>query len=184
MFPLAIALIRDTFPPEGIAVASGIISATNGVGASIGLVGGGYITQTYSWQTNYHFLAPFAVVVTFLAWWKVRESHMRTPETLDIVGSVLFALSIISVLVGLSEGDVWGWTSLFTIGIFVLWIAFTILFIIWELRKKQPLINFRIPGERNILKANFGVFIAGFAMFTAYESIIYLEEHLRLSDSD
>ncbi len=66
MFPLAFALIRDEFPREKVPTATGIISAMFAVGATIGFIGGGYITQTYSWQTNYHLLAPVAAIVTLL----------------------------------------------------------------------------------------------------------------------
>jgi MFS family permease len=50
MFPLAFALIRDEFPRDKVPTATGIIGAMFAVGATIGFIGGGYITQTYSWQ--------------------------------------------------------------------------------------------------------------------------------------
>ncbi|MGZ7201336.1 MAG: MFS transporter, partial [Halobacteriota archaeon] len=174
MFPLAFALIRDEFPKERVATATGIVSAMFAVGATIGLVGGGWITQTFSWQTNYHLLAPVAVIVTLLVAWVVPESPLRTPSRLDAWGILLLGIAIIGFLVPLTQGGVWGWGSPYTLGLFAIGILATIALVYAELHVREPLIDFALKGVRYVLETNFIMFIAGFAMFLAYLAIVYL----------
>lgn len=54
MFPLAYAMMPEVFPESRVAPAQGTISAMFGAGAALGLIGGGYITETYGWQTTFH----------------------------------------------------------------------------------------------------------------------------------
>jgi len=174
MFPLAFALIRDEFPREKVPTATGIISAMFAVGATIGFIGGGYITQTYSWQTNYHLLAPVAAIVTLLVLWKIRESPVRTPSRLDTWGITLLAIAIVGFLVPLTEASVWGWTSLYTLGLFAIAIIAVVALVHAELRVRDPLIDLKLKGVRHVLETNLMMFIAGFAMFMVYLAMAYL----------
>jgi MFS family permease len=174
MFPLAFALIRDEFPKEKVAIATGIVSAMFGIGATIGLVGGGWITQTFNWQTNYHLLAPFAVIVTLLVAWRVHESPLKTPSRLDVWGVLLLGIAVIGFLVPLTQGGQWGWTSPYTLGLFAVGVFATIALVYAELHVNDPLIDLKLAGVRYVLETNFMMFIAGFAMFLAYLAIVYL----------
>ncbi len=174
MFPLSFALIRDEFPKDKVPTATGIVSAMFAVGATIGLVGGGWITQTFSWQTNYHLLAPVAVIVTLLVAWRVPESPLRTPRRLDLWGIILLGVAIVAFLVPLTEAAVWGWGSPYTLGLFTLGVVATIALVYVELHVREPLIDLKLTGVRYILETNFIMFIAGFAMFLVYLAIVYL----------
>ena len=174
MFPLAFALIRDEFPREKVPTATGIISAMFAVGATIGFIGGGYITQTYSWQTNYHLLAPVAAIVTLLVLWRIHESPVRTASRLDIWGIILLGIAIVGFLVPLTEADVWGWTSPYTLGLFAIAIIAVIALVYAELRVRDPLIDLKLKGVRHVLETNLMMFIAGFAMFMVYLAMVYL----------
>lgn len=78
MFPLAYALIRDEFPPEKVAMATGIVSAMFGVGTTVGLVAGAWITDNFGWRTTYHTVVPIAIIITLLAAYLLRASPLRT----------------------------------------------------------------------------------------------------------
>ena len=157
-------------------MATGLVYSMNGVGASIGLVGGAWITQTLSWQTNYTLLAPVAVVVTILMVIKVRESSVRAKEKLDFVGTTLFGFALVGLLVGLSAGGEFGWTSTLVLGLFIMAVISAVLLVAAERRIKDPLINLTIPNIRSILKVNFLMFVTGLCMFIAYETIIYFTQ--------
>lgn len=174
MFPLAFALIRDEFPKEKVPTATGIVSAMFAVGATVGLVGGGWITQTFSWQTNYHLLAPVAVIVTLLVAWRVPESPVRTPSRLDVWGIALLGIAIVGFLVPLTQGAVWGWGSPYTLGLFAIGIIATIALVYVELHVREPLIDLALKGVRYVLETNLIMFIGGFAMFLVYLALVYL----------
>ena len=176
MFPLAFAIIRDEFQHDKVATATGFVSAMFAVGSTIGLVGGGWITQTFSWQTNYYLLAPVAAIVTALIAWGVPESPLRTPSRFDYWGIILLELAILGFLVPLTQSGVWGWSSPYTLALLTLGVAATIAFVYAELHVRNPLVGFKLPGARYILEINFVMFIAGFSMFLADVAIVYFAQ--------
>jgi MFS family permease len=103
MFPLAYAIIRDEFPPEKMA--TGIVSAMFGVGTAIGLVAGAWITDNFGWRMTYHTIVPFAIFVTLLAAYLLRESPIRTPSKVDYLRAGKFSAGIVASLVAMTEGQ-------------------------------------------------------------------------------
>jgi len=174
MFPLTFSLIRDDFPPERVPLSTGIVSAMFGVGGAIGLVGGGWITQNFSWQTNYHLLSPVAVLVTLLVAWQVRESPLRCGGRIDLSGAILLGIALLGFLVALTQGDTWGWTSAYTLGLFAVGIVFTVLLVYTERRVADPFLDLTVKGARYIYEAHFLMFIGGFAIFFSFVFATYL----------
>src|SRR5271155_3232219 len=72
MFPLGFAMLPEVFPPARVGQAQGLLSGMFATGAAAGLVGGGWIAQTYGWQLTYHTVIPIAVLVIILAFVYIR----------------------------------------------------------------------------------------------------------------
>jgi len=174
MFPLAYALIRDEFPPEKVAMATGIVSAMFGVGTTVGLVAGSWITDNFGWRMTYHTVVPIAIIITLLAAYLLRESPMRTPSRVDYLGAGTFSVGIITFLVTMTEGQNWGWASQNTIGLLAISIIFFALFLVVESRVSQPMINLTVLSKRNVLFTNVTAFVVGLGMFMMFQAIVYL----------
>jgi MFS family permease len=174
MFPLAYAIIRDEFPPEKVAMATGIVSAMFGVGTAIGLVAGAWITDNFGWRMTYHSIVPFAIFVTLLAAYLLRESPIRTPSKVDYLGAGTFSVGIVAFLVAMTEGQNWGWTSINTLGLLATSLVFFVLFFLVESRVPEPLINLTILSKRNVFFTNVAAFVVGLTMYMMFESIVYL----------
>ncbi len=182
IFPLAFALIGEEFPKERIAGAQGIVAAMFGVGASVGLLGGAWITQNYGWQLTYHTVTPVALVVLILAWALLRESRNRFEQPVDAPGAAFLALALVFFLVGLTEGPTWGWGVLHaysllglplgTPQLFVLAAVFLVAFLLWERRAPRPIVDFAKLKERSILAANLSGVLAGTAMFLLFVGLV------------
>ncbi|MGZ5539697.1 MAG: MFS transporter [Halobacteriota archaeon] len=174
MFPLAWGLIRDEFPPEKVAMSTGIISAMFGVGAAIGLVVGAWICENFGWRMTYHAVIPLAVGVTLLAFYKLQESPIRNPSKVDVIGATTFSVAILTFLVAMTEGERWGWTSLNTLGLIAVSLVFIVLFGLVEWRVRDPMIDLGVLSKRNILFTNISAFVVGMGMFMMFQSITYL----------
>lgn len=182
MFPLAFALIGEEFPREKVAGAQGIVSAMFAAGASVGLFGGAWVTQTYGWQLTYHTVIPIAAIVLALAIVLLEESRVRLHTPVDAPGAGFLALALLFFLLGLTLGPSWGWGhwGAYRLGgvpvgvpeFFVLAAIFLGAFIVREMRTSRPIVDFAKLVERNILLANCAGLFAGIAMFMMFVGVV------------
>jgi len=186
MFPLAFAMMPEVFPAKRVGQAQGIVSGMFAAGATLGLVGGGYLVYLYGWQFTFHSIAPVAVVLVVLAYFFLRESPNLSSQPIDLpgVGSLGFALAM--TLFGLTEGVYWGWTNFSAVTVagvawgvpefFLLAIAGAAFFLAWEPRAPVPVVSFRALKERNIWISNVNGVIVGLGMFLVFVSLTILVE--------
>jgi len=173
MFPLAFALIHDEVARDRVPLATGIVSGMNSIGSTIGLVGGAWITEQFGWHANYLILAPASIALTVALAVFAVESPQRERSGVDYVGAAFFAIGIGLVLTGLTEGAVLGWTSIGTVLLFGSGAAMIGLFVLQERRASAPLMDFKLPGIRNMLKTDALMFIAGAAFYLGFQLVTY-----------
>src|SRR5262249_4449759 len=111
VFPLSYGIIRDEFPREKIGVAIGLISAVFGIGGGFGIVLSGVIVDHLSWRWLFIVGAVNIAAAAVLVERYVPESPIKTPSRVDFVGATLLSGGLVAMLVGLTEGESWGWTS-------------------------------------------------------------------------
>jgi EmrB/QacA subfamily drug resistance transporter len=168
VFPLSFGIIRDEFPPDRMKVGIGLLSAVFGVGGGLGLVLSGVIIDHLSWRWLF-VVGAFGVAVAILLVHRfVPESPVRSSSRIDVPGAVLLSIMLVTLLLGLSEGGDWGWTSPAVLGLFAASLVTAVLWVSFELRTDQPLIDMRVLAERPVLLTNATALISGFAMFGAY----------------
>jgi EmrB/QacA subfamily drug resistance transporter len=168
VMPLSIGIVRDELPPERVSVSIGILSAIFGVGAGVGIVAAGPIVQHLSWHWLFWLPAVLVVIALLGAVFGIKESPLRSPGRLDVVGTVVLAVSLISLLLGISKGQDWGWGDGKTIGLLVLGGVALIAFVLVELRVKSPLIDVRLFAGRGVWTAHLVALGFGFAMFGTF----------------
>jgi EmrB/QacA subfamily drug resistance transporter len=168
VFPLAFAIIRDEFPPEKIGVGIGAVSAVFGVGGGFGIVISGVIVDHLSWRWLFILGSIIIGVAVVLVHKFVPESPIKTASRVDVPGALLLSVSLIALLVGLSEGESWGWTSARVLGLFGVALAVGFLWGFVETRVREPLVDMRMLAHRPVLFTNVTAMIAGFAMFGTF----------------
>jgi MFS family permease len=187
MFPLGFAMLPEIFPAAKVGQAQGVLSGMFATGAAAGLVGGGWIAQNYGWQLTYHTVIPIAILVFILAAVFVRESTIRLARKIDFPGVVSLGIGLTMLMLGITEGAYWGWTS-FTGGTIggVSWgvpqffllaaIAFGVFFY-WEPRAPSPVVSFQSLKERNIWVSNVNGVLVGMTMFLLFTVLIIYGEY-------
>lgn len=171
MFPIAYAMLYDQLPKEKLALAQGIVSSTFSAGAAIGLVGGAVITQDLGWQWAYHSAIPIAALQTVLSIMILRDTSERHAESIDYLGIMLLVSGLISILLPISQGVYWGWLSFPTLFMFGLGALLIILFVVSEMRKREPFISMKLLKVRNILLSNVTSVFAMASMFFLFYTI-------------
>jgi EmrB/QacA subfamily drug resistance transporter len=168
VFPLSFGIIRDEFPPDKVKVGIGLLSAVFGVGGGFGIVFSGLIVEYLSWR--WLFVAgaiPVAAAIVLVHRY-VPESPVKSRSRLDVVGAALLAGALVSLLVALTEGEHWGWSSLPFLSLIA---ASAVLLAAWigtELRVAEPMVDMRMMSHRPVLLTNTTALIAGFAMFGTF----------------
>ena len=85
-------------------------------------------------------------------------------------------------MLGITQGNNWGWSSARTIGVFVLAAALLVGFVVWELRAPEPLMRFGILRTTTVLGANVAGFILGTALFSMFLMLtLYMQQVLGYS---
>jgi EmrB/QacA subfamily drug resistance transporter len=168
VFPLAFGIIRDEFPPAKVATGIGLISATFGIGGGGGLVLAGLIVDhlDYTWI---FWLALVLIVVAIVSTHLfVPESPIKSPARIDWVGAVGLAVGLSAALLAVSEGNAWGWTSGRVLGLLAGAAAVLALWMRFELRASEPLVDMRMMRLRGVWTTNLTSLMIGFGMFGAY----------------
>ena len=168
VFPLSFGIIRDEFPPEKIGLGIGTVSSVFGVGGGVGLVLSGVIIEHLTWHWLFLIGAVPVLASTVLLALYVPESPVKFPTKPDYVGGLTLSLALGTLLIALSEGTNWGWTSLGVLGLLA---ASAVLFWLWvriEQRVPEPLVDLRTFARREMAATNVTTLLMGFSMFATF----------------
>jgi DHA2 family multidrug resistance protein len=174
--PVAQAILVDTFPPAKRASAFALYTIVIVTAPAIGPVLGGWITDNYNWRWIFFINIPIGFVAFFLSSRLVKDppafeaerASVRTNGKLNIdgIGITLIALASATLEVALDRGQIDDWFGssficwMLAIGA-VGWIAT----VAWEIRLKEPIIEFRLLANRNFAIASALFFVFGFGLF-------------------
>ncbi len=105
LFPVASAVIGDTFPPEHRGPALGLMGAVFGLGFLLGPLLGGVLLQ-WSWHWLFLVNLPIAAVVFWQAARVLPAGERPDRQPFDAAGAVLLSVMLGSLAWGVSEIDV------------------------------------------------------------------------------
>lgn len=171
VFPLSFGIIRDEFPAEKVAGGIGLISALLGIGSGVGIIVGGPVVQHLSYHWLFWFPLVLVVPAVFATIRYVPESPVKTSGKVDVRGAVLLSAWLITVLIGVTQGPVWGWGSAGVIGLFAATLVFFAIWVRVELRARQPLVDMRMMRIPTVWWTNVAALLFGVGM---YASIVVL----------
>ncbi len=105
IFPVASAVIGDTFPPEKRGSALGMIGAVFGVAFLIGPLLGGVILAVANWHWLFLINLPIAVLIILFSLRLLPATRPATSRRLDVAGMILLASFLASLTFGLNQLD-------------------------------------------------------------------------------
>ncbi|WP_433088970.1 MFS transporter [Dactylosporangium sp. CA-052675] len=168
IMPLSIGIVRDELPRERVGVTVGLLSAIFGIGAGVGIVAAGPIVDHLSWHWLFWFPLVVVAVALLGVFFGVPESPVRAPGRLDVLGALILSVSLVSLLLAISKGREWGWGSGETVGLLVAGVVLLAVFVVVELKVREPLVDMRLMALRGVWATNLVALIFGFAMFGTF----------------
>lgn len=173
LLPTSQTLIYEQFPKEKAGMAGAVFGMSVMIGPALGPVMGGYLTDQFGWRMIFNINLPLGLLAFFVGLsvienptYHQREAGKAKP-VLDVWGLALLILGVGCLQYVLERGEADDWFS--STGIIVNTIIASVclpLFVWWELRVQNPIINVRLFKESIVrsgvtLMACLGFFLYG-----------------------
>ena len=175
------SMLADTFPPAKRGQAFAAYAFVIIVAPVIGPTIGGWVTDNFSWHWIFLVNVPVGILSLFLVNLLVdeptilvdeRKARLKKGLNVDFVGFALVALGLGSLELFLDRGerDDWFSSSFITAMAITAAVALTFL-VIWELTRKDPIVNVRLMGNRNFAAVLAVMFTTGVILFGSIQLI-------------
>jgi MFS family permease len=165
--PLTYGLARDTLPPRLLPRAVGAVVGMAGAGGAVGLLLSGLLADNVSPAAIFWFLFALAVVLVAGVVALVPESAVRAGVPIDVRGAAFLGLGLAALLLAISKGSAWDWSSPRIVALFAAAAVSLALFAYVEQHVRQPLVDLALVVSRPFASANVCVFAFGFAFYVA-----------------
>ena len=142
--PLGMAMLFRVTPPERRGSVMGIFALPVMVAPILGPTMGGYLTEFVSWRWVFFMNVPAGILALVLGSAFLRETAIRKGLAFDFVGFVLAACSTAPALLAFEDVPSKGFSDLEVLGKLLFSLTALSIFIWWELRVPQPLLNLRL----------------------------------------
>jgi len=161
--PLSMTIIFQVFPPGKQGLAMGISAVGIILAPAVGPAVGGVLIDSFNWRYVFYLGLPFSLMTLAGALVFLPGKQGNETPPFDWNGMLLLTIALIGLLVGLSNGERFGWDSNFILACFAVATVLGIGFILWELRATHPLLDLTLFANRNfvIMAINGFVFSAG-----------------------
>ncbi|TYL55454.1 MFS transporter [Nocardioides sp. BGMRC 2183] len=167
VMPLAFGIIRDEIADDRVGRTISILAAIGSLGYGAGLVAAGPIVD----HLGFHWLFWLPMIATALAGAAtllVPPSPVAAPSPLPWGPAALLALWLVLLLLALSQGNTWGWTSLAVLGLLGSSAVAAAVWAFVEARVSTPMIDLDMMRRRGIWTSNLVATLLGFCMFAGY----------------
>lgn len=166
MMTNAFIVIGDLFPPSERGKYVGIVMSVFGFSSVIGPLLGGFITEHIGWHWVFYVNLPIGipVVFTFIRFFPVFEP-LAAGRRIDYTGIATVVLSIVSLVLGLSWGGIYGWRSPHVIGSLMASGMLLAAFVVTESRAAEPVLPLHIFRNRVVAVSVTARFGLGVGMF-------------------
>jgi len=168
LMPVGMAIALDLFPRERHGRSMAIWGMMAVVGPALGPTVGGWLATSVSWHWLFLINAPIGGVALIAGFSLIPDDGHREHRPFDFVGLLLGSGGLSLAILGLSEGNAWGWGSVATITCLGAGIAAFVAFVSHELHVRRPMLELRLFRER------------AFAVGTATSLFVYLAQYGRL----
>ncbi|MFJ2414169.1 MFS transporter [Streptomyces brevispora] len=163
--PLGIGIMRDELPREKLGSAMALMSSSIGVGGGLALPAAALVAQHTDWHTLFFGSAGLGVLAMGLTVLAVPETSLRAPGRFDVTGALGLSAGLILLLLPVTKGSDWGWTSPTTLGLIAAALVVLLLWGVFELRSDAPLVDLRTTARREVLLTNLASIMVGVAFY-------------------
>ncbi|WP_082119801.1 MFS transporter [Saccharothrix sp. ST-888] len=175
IMPATLSLLVATFPRAERVRAITAWTATSGLAVAVGPLVAGWPLEGHAWGSTFLINIPIALVALVAALFLVPPSRAERRGRLDLVGGLLSIVTVGSLVYAIIEGPHFGWGTGPVTGAATAAVGL-LLFVGWELRHPQPLVNVRMFRVRSFSGSMLAVLMFFLGTFGA---LYYATQHLQ-----
>lgn len=176
--PVGTTILYRTFPPEERIGVSRVLIIPTIIAPASGPVIGGLLVQQLSWRWVFYVNMPIGIAALIFGLFFLQEDRQgKSAGHFDPLGFVLAGSGLALLMYALTQGPTAGWS---TPAIFISGCAGLILlalFVIVELRAREPMLDLRLLGNRLFCTCNAVTMFAGAAFLgVLFIAPLFLQE--------
>lgn len=169
LYPISVAILREELSPDRLMPAMSVLSGTLGFGGGTGLVVVGLLmTGDAGYHRVFWLTTVFTVLVLAIVVLVVPGRARSLTGTIDWLGAAGLAVGLSALLLAITQGNTWGWTSPATVGSAVCGVVVLTGWWLWERRARQPLVSTGMLMRRPILLTNLATVFVGMGLYFAF----------------
>ena len=163
--PIAMAAARDHLPPERGTAAIGLLSVSGAAGVGLGYPISGLIAAQFDVRVAFFFGAAFSGLALLLALPFIPSSRGSSAMPLDVRSAAVGGVGVVALLLGVGQGEQWGWGSPAVLGCFAAAVAVLGLWAHMQLNRPAPLVDLRQLRHRAVLGADLAAVLLGVSLY-------------------
>ena len=170
--PVSQAILRETFPREKQGMAMAVYGMGVVLAPVIGPTLGGWITDNFTWRWIFLINIPVGICSLLFTSLLIFDPPYLVRKTLaqglkiDYVGLGLLATGLGGLEIALDEGQRKDWfSSSGIVAAAMIAVVALVAVVFWELRQKDPVVDFHLLKDRNFAISTLTMFILGFVLY-------------------
>ncbi|MBW6410868.1 MFS transporter [Clostridium weizhouense] len=164
---VAMPLSIEIFPPEKRKTIMALWGAFAGLAAASGPSIGGIITQFFNWRYIFFINIPIGCICILLTMKFIKESYDPTAsKSIDFGGIITISIAMFCLTFALMKANEKGWTSSFILSFFAVSAISLILFVIIELKVKEPMVPLSLFKSVPFTNGSITLFLLGLGMMS------------------
>ncbi|MGB9792871.1 MAG: DHA2 family efflux MFS transporter permease subunit, partial [Thermacetogeniaceae bacterium] len=171
IMPTTMSMVMRMVPREKIGGGMGVFGIALMVAPAIGPTLGGYLVEYVDWRWIFTINLPIGALGILLSWIVLPKFSPVDPGKLDLGGVATSVVGLFCLLLALSKGGDWGWTSEPIVFLFYVSAISLGLFVYLELTQENPLLELRVFRYTTFTLANIMVVITTIGL---YAGVFYI----------
>lgn len=142
---MAFVIIGDVVPPRERGRYVGYITSVFAISSVAGPLLGGFFVEQLTWRWIFLVNVPLGIIALIVTSGALRLPFARLDHAIDWPGAITLVLAVASLVLGVSwASEHVGWTDPVTVGLLVGACGFTVAFVLWEARAREPILPLRL----------------------------------------
>ncbi len=175
----SVAIITQAFPATERGKAIGIQGAVQAVAMAVAPFLGGILITAVGWRAIFYVNIPIGMLGMVAALLILPADAKKQHVRVDYLGAALFAAGLGSLLLALNEAVKLGWESHTILAYFVCGVIMLALFVVTELKEKEPLIDLRLFKNSTFLLGNISGMLSYYVLFALMFLMPFYLERVR-----